>query len=91
VTAGIIGLVTTALTLLASVLGWLAKNKEARDARTYANDTQTMDTALASSDAGTVSRLFDELREPAGEGDPGGPGSNAAGERQLPGDAGVAP
>ncbi|BDV42424.1 hypothetical protein GURASL_13470 [Geotalea uraniireducens] len=71
--AGWVGLITTALTLLASVLGWAVKNKETRDARTYDNDTAHFDEALATRDTDDLSRMFDELRVPGTEGsdDPG--------------------
>lgn len=91
--SGIVGLLTILLTALAPILAGAAKRKEAREARTNANDNQTMDKALAARDADTVSRLFDELREseiPGGD-NPGGQGSDPAAGRQLPGNPGVAP
>jgi hypothetical protein len=71
----------------------VAIRKQAREARTNANDNATMDQALAARDADTVSRLFDELRQseiPGGD-NPGGESSDSAAGRQLPGNTGMAP
>jgi len=76
-----IALISSALAIAALILEAVLKSKQAREAKTYDNDVKKLDQALAGRDAAALSAQFDELRLPAGDGDPGGPDDQTAAGR----------
>ena len=78
--------VAALFTLVAMILEVIVqhkKDKNAREAKTYANDLPKFDQALVSRDTALLSAAFDELRLPGatGKGDPGGPDDLGASRR----------
>ncbi|MHB1059804.1 MAG: hypothetical protein ACYC0F_18165 [Rhodanobacter sp.] len=76
-----------ALAALLTIAGLLVKHwlaaQEKKESGTYENDTANFDQALAGRDADALSAAFEQLRPPAGDGDPGGPDDPAPAERKL--------